>query len=328
MALTTIRGKLPGRPIVEPYLHGVEDQTSDTEFAWREEVGLLSGKVAESAIAELMDDFPLKPHEVLRVTTFGKGRAYEQLEAIAERTPNLPAWVIEPDGELIVYNRLSDLVAKKGKGFAVPLASRTVVLPPKAGGLTASGTLNGAVAHDPTLSYDVAGTPPGKISPLLRLKVVSGEEGASFKLVAPIRGWGPEFSVEYQPGEKRFDTLNEHLVEPVKPARSLDLTSDSDDEPSPDGVCEYVVVKPISRTKAITASPEWPILDVHRKGVKGHAEQICSRLGLPPDMTRAVVLAAWWHDLGKGRRAWHAGPGTSRNRCRCRSRSTADRRRT
>ena len=85
--------------------------------------------------------------------------------------------MIEPDGELIVYNRLSDLVAKKGKGFAVPLASRTVALPPKAGGLTASGTLNGAVAHDPTLSYDVAGTPPGKITPCCASKSFRERKG-------------------------------------------------------------------------------------------------------------------------------------------------------
>src|SRR5206468_812710 len=85
-ALTTIREKLPGRPPVEPYLHGVEDEKSfETEFAWREEVELLTGKVPDDEIADWMDEFPLKPHEILRVPTFGKRRAYEQLELIAAR---------------------------------------------------------------------------------------------------------------------------------------------------------------------------------------------------------------------------------------------------
>ncbi|MBA3727254.1 MAG: type I-U CRISPR-associated helicase/endonuclease Cas3, partial [Armatimonadetes bacterium] len=102
-ALTTIKGQLPGRPEVESYLHGIEEEASfDTEFAWREEVALLTGKVGEDEIVGLMEEFPLRPHEVLRVPTFSKIGAYTQLEEIAARQPDLPAWVIEPNGQLTV----------------------------------------------------------------------------------------------------------------------------------------------------------------------------------------------------------------------------------
>src|SRR5206468_2015948 len=38
-ALTTIRGKLPGRPPVEPYLHGISEwEPPQTTVAWRDEV--------------------------------------------------------------------------------------------------------------------------------------------------------------------------------------------------------------------------------------------------------------------------------------------------
>ena len=119
-ALTTIKGKLPGRPPVEPYLHGIEDnQASETLFAWREEVVLMTGKIGADDIEELLDQARLKPHELLRVTTYGKGHAYNQLQKIAERTPELPVWIIEPDGALLTDNTISDLVVKRGADYTV-----------------------------------------------------------------------------------------------------------------------------------------------------------------------------------------------------------------
>src|SRR5205814_8085935 len=67
-ALTTIRGKLTGRPMVEPYLHGVAEwQPPETHVAWRKEVGIITGGVlGQHGPEDLLEDYPLKPHEVLR----------------------------------------------------------------------------------------------------------------------------------------------------------------------------------------------------------------------------------------------------------------------
>ena len=73
-ALTTIREKLPGRPPVEPYLHGISDwEPPQTKLAWREEVWKLGRKfesvrermLFQKYVAELLDDYPLKTHETL-----------------------------------------------------------------------------------------------------------------------------------------------------------------------------------------------------------------------------------------------------------------------
>ena len=72
--------------------------------------------------AVLLDQARLKPHELLHVTTFGKGRAYDQLQKIAERTPDLPVWIIEPDGSLLTDKTISDRMnSVRGSMSAVPL---------------------------------------------------------------------------------------------------------------------------------------------------------------------------------------------------------------
>lgn len=313
-SLTTIKGNLPSRPIIEPYLHGVEDEKNfDTEFAWREEVELLSGHVDEDDLAELLDEFPLKPHEILRIPTFGRRRAYEQLELIAARSPEKPAWVIEPDGKVTIYEHLRDLLAKKGKDYIVTLAARVVVLPPKAGGLTKIGTLDGDVAYNDSIPYDVAGSPSPKNSPLLRLKVIPGDEETSLKLIAPTNGWPTDLSVDYQPNQDRVRFLNDQLKSlallPVKIVFRIDLSSESDDDLPLGKASEYLILKPVAAKKNQQTEPEWPALESHLAGVCQFAEAICDKLNLDSKLTKAVSLAAAWHDLGKGRAVWQRGAG-------------------
>ena len=60
-ALTTISGKLPGRPPVEPYLHGINDwQAPETYVAWREERReVITGDLLERHKPEdLLEDYP------------------------------------------------------------------------------------------------------------------------------------------------------------------------------------------------------------------------------------------------------------------------------
>jgi CRISPR-associated endonuclease/helicase Cas3 len=66
--LTTIRGLLPGRPPVEPYLHGIAEwEPPETFVAWRREVEIITGNLLEEyPPADLLDDYPLLSHELLR----------------------------------------------------------------------------------------------------------------------------------------------------------------------------------------------------------------------------------------------------------------------
>ena len=317
-ALTTIKGTLPGRPPVSQYLHGIEDdQALETHFAWREEVSLLTGKVGSDEIEELLDLARLKPHELLRVSTFGKGRAYDQLQKIADRTPELPVWIIEPDGSLITDKTISDLVLKRGANFNISLASRTVILPTKAGGLTATGTLDGSEAYSADRRYDVAGLESE--SPLLRFTVRVDADGDSWlEPVASITGFPDDFHAELPAGANRFRDLNAELrrlkMLPVRPKLSLKLASASngEDETST-GIQEYLILQSIQPNKENDKPPGWPALNIHLDGVRGCALAICKSLKFDEQLTRAIELSGAWHDLGKGRTVWQRGAGNDKS---------------
>jgi CRISPR-associated endonuclease/helicase Cas3 len=323
-ALTTIKGKLPGRPPVEEYLHGVEEKEQyNTTFAWREEVALLAD-VARETLGDLLDEFPLKPHETLSIPTFGKRSAFDQLEAIAEREVESkphPVWVIEPDGELTVYPSLKVLLKKNGKDYAILLAARTVVLPPKAGGLTTTGMLDGKMPHSDTINYDVAGTPPPKVDPLVRLKRVHREEEETFVPVAQTDGWPADLNPESLPKSVkpvlRIDLDRETDDDELAPARSntSSFVNSRHSQVAPiteplHVVVEYVIVRKL-KAQTAKAAPEWPSLDGHLDGVRKYADAICAALKLDPKITEAVRLAATYHDLGKSRTVWQRGAGNS-----------------
>jgi CRISPR-associated endonuclease/helicase Cas3 len=138
-ALTTITGKLPGRPPVEPYLHGLTDyEPSETHVAWREDVRLLDDdSVRDADRAELLLAYPLLAHEVLREPSY---RAIKHLEAIGKRHPDHHAWLVADDGDVEEIS-LDFFTTKDNKERINGL---TIVLDPRSGGLNAVGMLDGA----------------------------------------------------------------------------------------------------------------------------------------------------------------------------------------
>lgn len=127
-ALTTVREKLPGRPLVEPYLHGVKTwEPPETHVAWREEIGRITGTLlVEHKPAELLDQYPLKPHELLRDST---ARVFDRLKKL-KAPRETPVWVVSDDGSVRVTTLGEVLDAGKEK-----IERETVLLPPSAGGL-------------------------------------------------------------------------------------------------------------------------------------------------------------------------------------------------
>jgi CRISPR-associated endonuclease/helicase Cas3 len=306
-ALTTVRD-LPGRPPVAEYLHGVENQKlRETYVAWREEVDCFLGTdITEEQLGELLDEFPLRPHELLRDATW---RVQNEFADLAKGRENTPVWVIDLDDTVRVQTLGQLVELDNKKEYVENLSRRTIILPPSIGGLTENGTLSGKEAHDPEREYDVAGRVRLTSGhPHLRFLVTSNEGVVTYKLLASVCDLPSDFSFQLNDKSERA-RLREVFPAPFPPMRvayRLDLR-DKDEEAH--GNVEYLVLKPESHRKVSQHEAAWPVLDDHRKGVKDFAAAICSRLALAKEITRAVVLSAWWHDLGKGRQVWQRGAG-------------------
>jgi CRISPR-associated endonuclease/helicase Cas3 len=270
-AMTTIRDKMPGRPPVADYLHGLSDwEAPETYVAWREEVGVVTGDLVNLYPPDdLLDDYPLKPHELLRDRS---DRIFEKLQALAARHPEEPVWVFNEQGQVVrsprtgnpwVLGELAEPSATKAaarKTLIARIEGQTVLLPPRVGGLH-QGMLdsNSEVAND--VSYvDSPATER-------RLRIWSNDE-------------------DYD-----FQTMGMRLI------RSIDPFPDSDgDEERP--TWDWYKCKPLEDARTAQRPVLW---DIHVSDVVQHAEQILARLSLSAELARAVRLAAQLHDHGKRR---------------------------
>lgn len=153
-SLTSIREPLPGRPPVEPYLHGIADwQPPEVHVAWRAEVERITGDLLNDYPPDLLlDEYPLQPHELLKEPT---NRALKQFQELAKRFDKQPkpVWVLSSDGMVQVVT-LEELVEKPLKDR---LGDKTILLPPSVGGLE-GGMLNGKATPPVEGSLDVADT--------------------------------------------------------------------------------------------------------------------------------------------------------------------------
>jgi len=282
-ALTTIRGKLPGRPPVEPYLHGISEwQPPETQVAWREEVWELrreftdeeDRKEFQEFAAELLEDYPLKPHELLRDSTFRKHSGIrDKLLKLAEKNGELPVWIQESDGSVIatMLSKVADF----------PLASRTVILPPEAGGLKiGDGSSAGLFDESDYVPehrdlYDVADMWEDDKGPLRKRIWKGDDESPNMMLVREIK----------------FETLEDENAEAEK-------------------VWRWFVRKPEAANER---SRRACLLQPHLDEVKDFAFRIVRGLRLSNDVAKAVanaiVLAASFHDLGKKRVPWQHSIG-------------------
>ena len=127
-ALTGIRQPMPGRPPVGPYLHGIAEwQPPETHVAWREELDVITGDLlGQYDPADLLDDYPLKPHELLRDLS---DRIFKHIETLSKRHPDKSAWIID-DREAVEVTTLEKLVDKQRKDR---INGCTILLPPSAG---------------------------------------------------------------------------------------------------------------------------------------------------------------------------------------------------
>lgn len=292
-ALTTIRGKLPGRPPVAPYLHGLlEREAPETHVAWRKEVGILLDEFPGPYKPEdLLADYPLKPHELLRDRS---DRVIKHLAALAETAPDAPAWVIDDDGS-VQFVSLKDFADKDGKDR---IHGRTVLLPPKVGGLN-RGMLDGTS----TLADDVADEWLAEDGRPRRKRVWNEEPGSrEFRLIRKI-DTRPVLDEDGEDGTDESDETAEDANEPDP----RDLWREIEDIKK--RLWFWYSVPRSAEDVGSRSSRVQVSYDIHIKGVTENARGIVRNLAIPEDIKELVILSAELHDLGKKRSVWQRSIG-------------------
>ena len=283
-ALTSVREKLPGRPPVADWLHGVPDdwEPSQTYVAWREEVGILNKPelLAVYEPEDLLEDYPLKPHELLRDVT---PRVTEQLEMVAERYPDEFAWVVESDGSVEVTKLGALIPGDNQKKQTADLSDCTVILPPVAGGLE-RGMLDGARKFDEAAygPYDVSDRWVDEKNRARRCRV-----------------WDDDQPPE---GMRLVQTIDTRLP-------GADDESGGDEQLSARRYWRWYVRPGSADDDGSKTAQRDQELDPHNRAAERLARGFTSRLNLGPTEALAVFLASGWHDLGKRRAIWQRSIG-------------------
>jgi CRISPR-associated endonuclease/helicase Cas3 len=298
-AMTTIRGHLPGRPPVSTYLHGVEEWEPSRSFvAWRDEVDEIHNRDRRRLLdkypaQELLEDYPLKPHELLSDTT---SRVLDRLRGLIELieksakqegriVPEIPAWFVDEEGEVQTWSSLKDWLPDDRKTAEQFLAGRTILLSPAhchpvGGRLSPEGIGAGLERADVAdLWLDQNGTPS------LRLRKFTTERGER----AP-------------PGMRRIRSIV------LADDDVSGANEDADAEPSW-RIWNWYELPHLADSEGSESGKASVKLDVHLADVAEAAQTIVNGLDLDERMRVIVVTAAGLHDLGKRRRLWQRGVG-------------------
>lgn len=287
-SLTTIRGKMPGRPPVEPYLHGISEwQPPETHVAWRDEVEIITDDLIERyPPADLLDDFPLKPHELLRDQS---DRIAESLLTLAKSNTDTLFWIVGAQNEVTITT-IEELTegkkkdSEKIKAIKNKISHAMLLLPPCMGGLTELGTLDGATERKEDTHYDVS-------NDWLNEKDEKRRE----------RKWSASRKAEPPNGMRLLRMID------IKPDAD---EWDADDNDSSTKRFWHWYIRPRSSDDDLTKTSSVLVsLDSHTSQVETIATDIVNRLALPDGLKEAVILAAKWHDVGKEREIWQRSIG-------------------
>lgn len=280
-ALTTLRGKMPGRPPVEPFLHGISPwQPEETQVAWRLEVEKIQdGLVKRYPPEEILEEYPLKPHELLRDQS---ARVLKSLQSLARRHPGKPVWLMDENGkvDILTLQTLADpdAQAPAKKAALKRMEGKTILLPPSAGGLS-DGVLEGNSEH----AEDVADEWRDDSGGLRRKR-------------------------KFSEAPKPDGPLDMALVLSID-MQMEDEDSEAEDAELPPNRYWHWYVRPRDVEDVTRASLEPVLLSKHSQDVRAVAERIVENLNLPVPLGKAVALAAEFHDAGKNRRIWQLGIG-------------------
>jgi CRISPR-associated endonuclease/helicase Cas3 len=283
-ALTTIREKLPGRPAVEPYLHGISEwQRPETYIAWREEVEVITGALLERyKPADLLEDYPLKPHELVRDRS---SRVFTHLQKIAAEHPEAPIWIMDTQDQILVTT-LKELT----EGDKTDINYATILLPPLVGGLAKTGMLDGTAVR--------------KKSEVTEEIEVSQTTNADNDIRYDV---ADEWYEDKERTKKRRVRLWDDSRDDMTLEREIIFEDPEDENAEPSKVWRWFIRKPEATNERSRIAYE---LQPHLDEVRDCAVQIVGRLfESQSEMAKAVILAAWCHDLGKRRERWQHSLG-------------------
>jgi len=273
-SLTSVRTRMPGRPPVEPYLHGIaEYQKPETWVAWREEVGEIvdDAMLDDYPPRDLLEAYELKPHELLRDTS---ERVFTEVKRLAERFGDRPVWVVDESGDVVRY-KLRTLTERDERS----IRHCTVLLPHDVGGLDPHGMLDG----DAQATGDL-------VQPIDNDVADDVVDGGGQQLRVRVR----------DRNDPRAQKMR--LIRRIRWPRSED--GDDVDAALPDWYWFELAPQENSRHARHPVTLDSHVGDVERK-----LGEILSGLSLDATSVSALKLAARWHDLGKRRERWQTSVG-------------------
>ncbi|MEW6235520.1 MAG: type I-U CRISPR-associated helicase/endonuclease Cas3 [Candidatus Omnitrophota bacterium] len=286
-SMTTIRQKMPGRPPVEPYLHGIrrEWEPPETHVAWRDEVEIITKELSERyELEDLLEDYPLKPHELLRDTS---KRVFGHLKGLADEYPDSHVWLVDFNG-IVEIKSMKELEEKT-------IEQKTILLPPSVGGLTSSGTLDGKAVRKKRKDNDTENEQSTEPKNNVMYDVAD------------------EWFVDNERKSRRRERLWDDAEPPkgMRLVRRIDVDPDADERGSSDEESArkrfwlwYARPRSADDDLSMTAveAVKW---DRHTKDVEECAKNNTDVLLKDyQELRDAVVLAAKFHDLGKKREFW------------------------
>lgn len=260
------------RPPVEVYLRGVAD-APEASLAWRRDVADLVRAGPAAAEAALTFFRPL-PAELARAPmTAAKEIVREAIRR--EEGRGLPLIVVRGDGEV-------DAARVHDPAELPPLAYATVLLPPCAGGLAASGLPDAAAS---AAVADVGDTPDR-----IRYLVIGCGDEADTDDGPEVPVWAAA-AVELRiPIPDAEDGAGERCRVYARRRAGQDLATGSD---------EVTWLGGSTQT-----------LEEHGRRVGEAIRRIDEALGFrEASLVAALVLAGEWHDAGKSRRLWRLAAG-------------------
>lgn len=321
---------LPGRPAVEPYLHGVAEwEPPETHVAWRADIALLAaagGKNDKGAslpcskdeLEQVLDAFPLRSAEQLRERT---DRVQSELRKLAERlrkeaseraTREFGGGQAESAGgdeasipkgaftEVQERNRPIEpnpwvVLIRRGE----PVWERLETLAP-ADNDQAKTALRDLAFATVVLPVEAGGLKGG----MLDGSEPAPEDAKSFD-VAEMTGIGQRGRqrVLVRADENERALLGGKIDDGMPTKQRLALHSGRDDDEEPTGSAIVAIEFRVAKGEA--GEPGGRVrLDEHNAAVGEAARRMADALRLGDELKRVVALAGRLHDLGKGRDWW------------------------
>ncbi len=264
---------------------------------------------------DLLDAFPLKPHELLRDTT---DRVFGHLQKLAGQHPDDAVWIVDAAGSVAVkkLREVADPTAKSNdaKRLKDELQWKTILLGEKTGGLS-NGLLDGS-SKTSGKGCDIADEWRTTSGRNRRQRVLHSHDSnddapTGMRLALKLILRDPDVPVDtpdnIDAGVENFEAVGETGSETSEPATNKPTETDARSNAD---IWEWYVLPRSADDDAISwQAPKKQRLIDHLVLAGQVAERFVEKLGLESSLSSAIVTAAKFHDIGKDRRLWQLGIG-------------------